>query len=57
MSIMINDRYCWNCGHAEHNCDSYRKEDINGFCFGWTPVYPDDETDETNDDEFIKHIE
>jgi hypothetical protein len=35
---MINDRYCWNCGLAEYDCDSHKKEDIDGYCINWTPT-------------------
>lgn len=37
-STMINDRYCWNCILAEHECDSDIKNDFNGYCFHWRPT-------------------
>lgn len=40
-STMINDRYCWNCGLAEHDCDSPTKEDFNGYCINWIPTKTD----------------
>ncbi len=38
-STMINDRYCWNCGLSEHDCNSNIKEDFNGYCINWTPTH------------------
>jgi hypothetical protein len=44
---MINDRYCWNCTLAEHECDSIVKNDFHGYCTSWTPT--ETEFDNTDD--------
>lgn len=46
-STMINDRYCWNCGLAEHDCESHLKNDFHGYCINWTPT--DSEFDNIED--------
>jgi hypothetical protein len=45
-STMINDRYCWNCGLAEHDCDNPTKEDFHGYCINWTPTKTDSDNNE-----------
>lgn len=47
-STMINDRYCWNCGKAEHDCDSELKEDIHGYCAAWMPDEQENQDDNIN---------
>ncbi len=51
-STMINDRYCWNCGLAEHECDSNTKEDFHGYCVNWAPTHT-----ECDDNDFLEESE